>query len=111
MRRSACVPLPTPGAPTRMMRAARLNSLVAIRKRYADMRSGEAGRLFDGWLRSCSWQREKLEASRIYILQPHFEIVRGMYICTIERCRRAMGETLVELGTEGCGGYFFGDHR
>ena len=30
MRRSACVPLPTPGAPTRIIRAARLNSFVAI---------------------------------------------------------------------------------
>lgn len=30
MRRSAWVPLPTPGAPTSMIRAARLNSLVAI---------------------------------------------------------------------------------
>ena len=30
IRRSACVPLPTPGAPTSMIRAARLNSLVAI---------------------------------------------------------------------------------
>lgn len=30
MRRSACVPFPTPGAPTRMIRAALLNSLVAI---------------------------------------------------------------------------------
>lgn len=30
IRRSACVPLPTPGAPTRIMRAALLNSLVGI---------------------------------------------------------------------------------
>lgn len=30
MRRSACVPLPTPGAPTRMMRAALLISLDGI---------------------------------------------------------------------------------
>ena len=30
MRRSAWVPLPTPGAPTRIMRAARLSSLVVI---------------------------------------------------------------------------------
>lgn len=35
MRRSACVPFPTPGAPTRMIRAALLNSLVAIEWRCA----------------------------------------------------------------------------
>ena len=47
MSRSACVPLPTPGAPTRMMRAARLNSLVAIRMQYVGTRSGEVGRVRD----------------------------------------------------------------
>lgn len=30
MRRSACVPFPTPGAPTRMMRAALFNSFVVF---------------------------------------------------------------------------------
>ena len=30
IRRSACVPLPTPGAPTKMTRAARLKSFMAI---------------------------------------------------------------------------------
>lgn len=30
MRRSACVPLPIPGAPTRIMRAALLNSFVVF---------------------------------------------------------------------------------
>lgn len=52
MRRSACVPLPTPGAPTRMMRAALLISLDGIvelriakvkgfrRSREADWRAG-----------------------------------------------------------------------
>ena len=48
MRRSAWVPLPTPGAPTRMMRAARLNSLVAIRTRSVGTRSGDVGRLLEG---------------------------------------------------------------
>lgn len=46
MSRSACVPLPTPGAPTRIMRAARLNSLVAIRMRSVGMRSGESSSAF-----------------------------------------------------------------
>lgn len=51
MRRSACVPLPTPGAPTSMIRAARLNSFVAIEldedesgaERRAEYRSGKRG--------------------------------------------------------------------
>ena len=42
MRRSACVPLPTPGAPTSMIRAARLNSFVAIELEY-DLSGAESG--------------------------------------------------------------------
>lgn len=51
------------------------------------MRGGEVGRLVEGesrdpGLMSCSGQREKLEASGLYMLQPHVEVVKGMYICT-----------------------------
>ncbi len=69
MRRSACVPLPTPGAPISMIRAARLNSFVAIEldKRVSGAESGV--------LPACSEKRrakaeaacssEKLEASAV----------------------------------------------
>lgn len=53
--------------------------------RYVGMRSGELRSALNGRIRvgrSCSWEREKLEASRLYILQPHIELVKGMYICT-----------------------------
>ena len=74
MSRSACVPLPTPGAPTRMMRAARLNFLVAIRGRYVGTR--KVGRLSEGVsviqkLHFGSGGSSKLLG---YILQPHDEI-------------------------------------
>ena len=90
MSRSACVPLPTPGAPTRMMRAARLNSLVAIRWKYIPWYAEQRRRRSAIWrrdpgLRDCSWQREKLEASETDILQPHVDIQRGMYLCTKKR--------------------------
>ena len=80
MRRSACVPLPTPGAPTSMIRAARLNSLIAIELEKG-VRSGErsiasAQRKERG---SCSWQREAQGFSTRW-LQPH---VDGREVCTI----------------------------
>ena len=69
MRRSACVPLPTPGAPTSMIRAARLNSFVAI-ELDKDVSGAESG-----VVPACSGRRgetagaaygsEKLEASAI----------------------------------------------
>ena len=53
------------------------------------MRSRNVGRLLGGvfgfpGVRNCWREGEKLEASGDYILQPHVEIARGMYICTIE---------------------------
>ena len=69
MRRSACVPLPTPGAPTSMIRAARLNSFVAIEL------DKEVSGAESGVLPACSGRREekagaargsgKLEASAV----------------------------------------------
>lgn len=53
MRRSACVPLPTPGAPTSMIRAARLNSFVAIEPNR-DVSGAESG-----VLRACGGGRGK----------------------------------------------------
>ena len=75
MRRSACVPLPTPGAPTRMIRAARLNSLVAIRGRCVSMRSGEVGRSRRR-VRVCEAAADRGGSSKLRgnILQPHVEI-------------------------------------
>ena len=75
MSRSACVPLPTPGAPTRMMRAARLNSLVAIRRRYVGMRKGRSA--FRGGFgdpKAALWRRGGSSKLLGYILQPHVEI-------------------------------------
>ena len=82
MRRSACVPLPTPGAPTRMMRAARLNSLVAIRGRYVSMRSGELGRSLRRRICGAAGDSGRSSKLRGDILQPHIEIMRNVYICT-----------------------------
>ena len=65
MRRSACVPLPTPGAPTSMIRAARLNSLNAIELEKG-VRSGErsiAGR--SGRRGGAARGSEKLKASAV----------------------------------------------
>ena len=69
MRRSACVPLPTPGAPTSIIRAARLNSFVAIEPNR-DVSGAESG-----VLRACGGGRgeiagaargsEKLKASAV----------------------------------------------
>ena len=58
MRRSACVPLPTPGAPTSMIRAARLNSFVAIEPNR-DVSGAESG-----VLRACGGRGEKAGAAR-----------------------------------------------
>lgn len=59
MRRSACVPLPTPGAPTSMIRAARLNSFVAI-----ELDKGVSG-AESGVLPACGETRgKKAEAAR-----------------------------------------------
>ena len=87
MRRSACVPLPTPGAPTRMMRAARLNSLVAIRGRCVGLRSGEVGRFLRRRVRVCDAAGDSGRSSKLRgdILQPHVEIMKNVYICT-KRC-------------------------
>lgn len=88
MRRSACVPLPTPGAPTSMIRAARLNSFVAIEldkgvrsgeREIASLRRKERG---EGG--SCSWQREA-QGFSTRCLQPHVEWWRDMYNCTDSR--------------------------
>ena len=69
MRRSACVPLPTPGAPTSIIRAARLNSFIAI-ELDKDLSGVESGVVL-----ACSERRgekagaarssEKLEASAV----------------------------------------------
>ena len=70
MRRSACVPLPTPGAPTSMIRAARLNSFVAIEPGSELERSGERSsdsvrRKGEGESRGAARGSEKLEASAV----------------------------------------------
>ena len=84
MRRSACVPLPTPGAPTSMIRAARLNSFIAI-ELDKDVSGAESGVVLACSERrgekagSCSWQREARGFSSTW-LQPHVD--RGE-VCTI----------------------------
>ena len=69
MRRSACVPLPTPGAPTSMIRAARLNSFVAIELEN-DLSGAESGVLpvyseRRGEKAGAARGSEKLEASAV----------------------------------------------
>ena len=85
MRRSACVPLPTPGAPTSMIRAARLNSFVAI-ELDKGVRSGERS------IASAQAEGEGglLVAARSSRLQ-HYVVTascrreRSMYNCTDRR--------------------------
>lgn len=58
--------------------------------RYAE-RTSTVGGLLEGGpdLRRCLWQREKLEASGRYILQPHDEIVKRHVPMYKERNRSA----------------------
>lgn len=74
MRRSACVPLPTPGAPTRIIRAARLNSFVAIAEGVVRERSwglgGSAAWYANVGVVSCAGQLEARGFGNLWS-QPH----------------------------------------
>ena len=90
MRRSACVPLPTPGAPTRIIRAARLNSFVAIDEGGVCERSWGLGG-------SAAWDAngggELRGAARSSRLRQFMVTASSCKVCNMYKCTESVGKS------------------
>ncbi len=88
MRRSACVPFPTPGAPTRIMRAARLKSRVDMVGLYKQgKRSGGPREIRQEGRRVATKSRNRSSRLRYVWSQHHCDGDEGMYISYVQDMR------------------------